>query len=124
VVGPFVLPDARPSSKQKAPRGKETRPSKFVLRKQQNEVLPAVKPLCSLDPLAYDRSSIALVFPISTPTKGVDFSQQLAQSARACFGEQAFRFALCYGWRDFVDKNEIGSDRVFEDLNLPNCESK
>jgi len=60
VVGPFVLPDARPSSKQKAPRGKETRPSKFVLRKQQNEVLPAVKPLCSpasgaLDPLAYDR---------------------------------------------------------------------
>src|SRR5205823_1437466 len=27
VVGPFVLPDARPSSKQKAPRGKETRPS-------------------------------------------------------------------------------------------------
>src|SRR5207253_10919203 len=58
--GPFVLPDARPSSKQKVPRGKETRHSKFVLRKQQNEVLPAVKPLCSpasgaLEPLAYDR---------------------------------------------------------------------
>jgi hypothetical protein len=53
----------------------------------------------------------------------VDFSQQLAQSALACFGEHAFLFALCYGWRDFVDKNEIGSDRVFEDLNLPNCES-
>jgi hypothetical protein len=47
VVGPFVLPDARPSSKQKAPRGRETRPSKFVLRKQQNEVPPVVKPLCS-----------------------------------------------------------------------------
>src|SRR6188472_4299393 len=57
VVGPFVLPDARPSSKQKAPRGKETLPSKLVLRKQQNEVLPAVKPLC-------------LVFPVSTPMKG------------------------------------------------------
>src|SRR5205823_1735716 len=123
VVGPFVLPDARPSSKQKAPRGKETRPSKIVLRKQQNEVLPAVKPLCSLDPLAYDRFHTALVFPISAPTKGVDFSQQLAQSALACFGEHAFLFALCYGWRDFVDKNEIDSGRVFEDLNLPNCES-
>jgi hypothetical protein len=53
----------------------------------------------------------------------VDFSQQLAQSTLACFGEHAFLFALCYGWRDFVDKNEIGSGRVFEDLNLPNCES-
>jgi hypothetical protein len=38
VVGPFVLPDARLSSKQKAPRGKETRPSKFVLRKNRNKV--------------------------------------------------------------------------------------
>ena len=53
----------------------------------------------------------------------MDFSQQLAQSALACFGEHAFLFALCYGWRDFVDKNEIDSGRVFEDLNLPNCES-
>jgi hypothetical protein len=91
VVGPFVLPDARPSSKQNAPRGKETRSSKFVLRKRQNEVLPAVKPLCSpasgaLDPLAYDRSSAALVFPISTPMKGqttVPASDQFQNRERA-----------------------------------------
>jgi hypothetical protein len=38
VLGAFVLPDARRSSKQKAPRGKETRPSKFVLRKRRNKV--------------------------------------------------------------------------------------
>src|SRR5436309_10193069 len=53
----FLTRDQAPSRKC---RGKETRPSKFVLRKQQNEVLPAVKPLCSpasgaLEPLAYDR---------------------------------------------------------------------
>ncbi len=37
-MGPFVSPDERPSSKQKAPRGKETHPSKFVLRKRRNKV--------------------------------------------------------------------------------------
>jgi hypothetical protein len=33
VVGSFVLPDARLSSKQKAPRGKETRPSSLFYGK-------------------------------------------------------------------------------------------
>ena len=33
VLGPFVLPDARLSSKQKAPRGQETRPSSLFYGK-------------------------------------------------------------------------------------------
>ena len=37
---PFVPPDAR-QSLQAEPRGKETRPSKLVLRKGRNEVFQA-----------------------------------------------------------------------------------
>jgi hypothetical protein len=36
--GPLALPGARPSSRQKEPRGKKTRLSKFVLRKRRNKV--------------------------------------------------------------------------------------